>query len=326
MPVLIGHYPLDETNMLYGQHDEDCLLCDDLQLRVASFLKLSDAKSFMITEKQSFELIKKDAVLWSAWCRQQWPHIPLGTALVNECPDYCRLWSLAAPGPTSMDISSTYMAYVRPIFRRTSTTAIQCVQDDRNFYRSFGIRSDKPLPCSPDGSPFVCPYVSDEKGIDLTPRYVAYFEITIVDNSKNVTFQESEEDEPSVGIGLSLPQPCLYPVRCNCGGRCGYMPGWDSLSYGYHSDTGSIYHNSKRSLRRVGPTFGRGDTVGCGVDYSRGNIFFTLNGKLLGTAWEGLDLKAKTLFPTLGVSADATSHIDCNFGQRSFLFDFSAFE
>jgi hypothetical protein len=102
------------------------------------------------------------------------------------------------------------------------------------------------------------------------------------------------------------------------------MPGWDACSYGYHGDDGGIFHASGDMLKRFGPSFGKGDTVGCGVDFKQGGIFFTLNGELLGYGWNGLNFPAiSELYPTIGV--DSNYPVDCNFGQRKYMFDFDNF-
>ena len=62
--------------------------------------------------------------------------------------------------------------------------------------------------------------------------------------------------EGCVAIGLASKE---FPLR-------GLMPGWDSLSYAYHGDDGHCFHGSGEG-RDFGPTFGSGDTVGCGILY-----------------------------------------------------------
>ena len=57
-----------------------------------------------------------------------------------------------------------------------------------------------------------------------------------------------------VAVGLSLPGYATV----------GRMPGWDPLSYGYHGDDGGLFHSKGDMLRKFSPTYGAGDTVGCG--------------------------------------------------------------
>jgi hypothetical protein len=191
--------------------------------------------------------------------------------------------------------------------------------------------------------------------IDLTPKLMAYFEVTILrrdeaqeeqveqsnrrtarrnhaptafhvnghnilDNDVNGDDDGEELDPRSsacVAIGLSM-QNYSSSIR---------MPGWDEYSYGYHSDDGGIFHSKGDKIRVYGPKYGEGDCVGCGVNYANGGIFFTLNGDFLGYAWcnEKVVLDGKDdLYPTVGV--DAPYPLACNFGnERPFTFDFSKF-
>eukprot|EP01083_Nonionella_stella_P278200 945976_1 len=89
--------------------------------------------------------------------------------------------------------------------------------------------------------------------------------------------QEQQRQTPAacVAVGLSM-KGYRSSVR---------MPGWDSYSYGYHGDDGGIFHSKGDMIRVYGPTYNVGDTVGCGVNYQTGGIFFTLNGNFLGYAW-----------------------------------------
>ena len=58
------------------------------------------------------------------------------------------------------------------------------------------------------------------------------------------------------------------------------MPGWRRGSWGYHGDDGKKYGvlNYDNDGDIYGPTYGTGDTVGCGVDFTSGCAFFTKNG------------------------------------------------
>ena len=101
------------------------------------------------------------------------------------------------------------------------------------------------------------------------------------------------------------------------------FPGWDNESFGYHGDDGAIFHGRGRQLGTFGPTFGVNDVVGCGLNYKDMSIFFTLNGKYLGTAFSDIQFKSKSkgidLYPTVGIDAHCT--VRFNFGMKPFSFD-----
>ncbi|KAK7534164.1 concanavalin A-like lectin/glucanase domain-containing protein [Phyllosticta citribraziliensis] len=94
------------------------------------------------------------------------------------------------------------------------------------------------------------------------------------------------------------------------------MPGWSSpyQSWGYHGDDGHKYDNM--SIIEDGHPYGQGDTVGAGVDFANREIFFTKNGKRLGTSFSGENVKGK-LFPMVGFHACGVK-IRTNFGTREF--------
>lgn len=75
-------------------------------------------------------------------------------------------------------------------------------------------------------------------------------------------------------------------------------------------------------LGMFGPNFGFNDTVGCGLDYSNRSIFFTLNGKFLGTAFSEVRTSLE-LYPTVGI--DAHCSVRFNFGAQPFAFDLHSF-
>jgi Ran-binding protein 9/10 len=60
-------------------------------------------------------------------------------------------------------------------------------------------------------------------------------------------------------------------------------------------------------LRSYGQNYGCGDTVGCGVDWVREKIFFTLNGRSMGDAFDfanhaaGIIQNNKSLYPVVGI-------------------------
>lgn len=212
--------------------------------------------------------------------------------------------------------------------------------------------------------------------VNVTPRLASYFEVTIypkdcvnhssmddvphrdheaaqdtmawATSSQTVWFQRNDNDnddddeednddnnsidpardEDCIAIGLSTT--AFYPYN--------RMPGWDEHSWGYHSDDGGVFHGSGDMNRSFGPTFGPGDTVGCGMDYAassssehdfdKSGIFFTLNGTFLGYAWDSSttlkeDVQSLDLYPTIGI--DSNCPLSINYGAQPFEFDLMSF-
>lgn len=58
------------------------------------------------------------------------------------------------------------------------------------------------------------------------------------------------------------------------------MLGWGSDTWGYHGDDGIIYHQNKAVL--YSEKYTSGDTIGCGLNFETGKVFFTKNGTPLG--------------------------------------------
>jgi hypothetical protein len=182
--------------------------------------------------------------------------------------------------------------------------------------------------------------------IDLTPRQMAYFEVSILprDESQETysndtqshlrqlpipnNLDDPDDDEEEVIVGGQNSSACvaigLSTREYQSSVR---MPGWDVHSYGYHGDDGGIFHSRGDMIRVYGPKYNVGDTVGCGVNYLNGGIFFTLNGDFLGYAWcnEKVVMEGRVdLFPTIGV--DSSNPLACNFGNdRPFVWDLPKF-
>lgn len=54
--------------------------------------------------------------------------------------------------------------------------------------------------------------------------------------------------------------------------------GWEKGSYGYHGDDGCTFRFGAHN-KHYGPEFGyKGDTIGCGINFTDGTIWFTKNG------------------------------------------------
>jgi hypothetical protein len=322
-------------------------VCNDVKLAIVSFLPVNDARSLMSTSHENNDLVREADFLWESWCLQRWPHLPQGVKFQAHDMHYSNLLNLAAAdSPPTHIHSSTFTASfstVRnaavPIFAKVdnSPTTIQYLGAVGTGDRC--IRANAPLahPCCKDlnhpgllqfllpkrpssPQPFVSPYCCGPNVVKLTPRHVSYFEVTIAKEQPEIPAGAPEQTlvrdgaSDCIAIGLSTKA-----FRCYS-----RMPGWDACSYGYHGDDGGIFHASGDMLKRFGPSFGKGDTVGCGVDFKQGGIFFTLNGELLGYGWNGLNFPAiSELYPTIGV--DSNYPVDCNFGQRKYMFDFDNF-
>lgn len=177
--------------------------------------------------------------------------------------------------------------------------------------------------------PFICPYVVKRSGADaevqITPRLVSYYEVTVLEAGE----QHGEIEEtgrargfhalPCIAVGLSTVEFKPYA------GHVGRLPGWDSNSYGYHSDDGGFFHNRGVMQCTLGRGYGPGDTVGCGIDYTPGDhegprIFFTINGSMISYAkCVSADVD---FFPTIGV--DSNDPFRINLGHRPFRYDLQA--
>lgn len=214
--------------------------------------------------------------------------------------------------------------------------------------------------------PFVIPFASSHctrpeiKEMELMPRLVSYFEITILPQSFAGTINSGGGSQHRRGLNWNILQPNRDNNQVNEGSDCvaigladnsfplnDIMPGWDTHSYGYHNDDGHVYHgSSSRSMINVqrrqnrhrrqteiqpdntyGPKYGVNDTVGCGIDYCNQSIFFTYNGTFLGYAFTDLSiemLQTTTFYPVVGI--DNNCPIYCNFGYKDpFAFNLSAY-
>ncbi len=179
----------------------------------------------------------------------------------------------------------------------------------------------------PEWRPFVSPFVAKmDEGrpvVNLSPRLISYFEVSIMSAPVDETTNHAARvlhhgffrfEQECTAVGLANEYFALHSR----------MPGWDSCSYGYHGDDGGIFHKTGHMLREYGPTFGAGDVIGCGIDYHKRAIFYTHNGKSLGYAFTSLTDREleKDWYPVVGI--DSKSFIKCNFGQTPFLFDLEA--
>ena len=96
------------------------------------------------------------------------------------------------------------------------------------------------------------------------------------------------------------------------------LPGWNTSSFGLHSDDARTFHDSSYGLQ-WGRRYYAGDTVGCGIDFKTQQVLFTLNGQFLGVAYRGFQMQE--FYPCIGFRTHS-AQIHVNFGNAPFLFDF----
>ncbi|CAG8525553.1 2424_t:CDS:2 [Cetraspora pellucida] len=121
-----------------------------------------------------------------------------------------------------------------------------------------------------------------------------YFEVTVKSISSQVN---------TISVGLTTkPYPYFR------------LPGYHVYSVAYHSDDGRKFNSGDPDGgAEYGPTWGKGDTIGCGYRPDDGEIFFTINGKFLGVAFSELK---HTWYPSIGT--DGSCELEVNFGDTEF--------
>ena len=139
---------------------------------------------------------------------------------------------------------------------------------------------------------------SNGKVLPVHSHSCGYFEITI----------EKCTPQPRLAFGFA---PGDYTITS--------LPGWDEHGYGLHCDDGYLYSTAVAGGRRPFAALGvqAGTVIGCGFDRRKKEIFFTLNGRILGVA---VDRVEETNFhATLGMQ---TTGDVCavNFGQQPFVY------
>ncbi|KAH6690215.1 hypothetical protein BKA61DRAFT_286666 [Leptodontidium sp. MPI-SDFR-AT-0119] len=93
------------------------------------------------------------------------------------------------------------------------------------------------------------------------------------------------------------------------------FPGWpkrgaaSSKSWAYHGDNGGFYSYLSINEVFIGEPYGPGDTIGCGVDFATGKIWYTRNGEMIE---EGFNNVMGRLFPVLGLCDKVK--LETNFG------------
>eukprot|EP01087_Luapelamoeba_hula_P012781 TRINITY_DN3603_c0_g1_i4.p1 TRINITY_DN3603_c0_g1~~TRINITY_DN3603_c0_g1_i4.p1 ORF type:complete len:4801 (-),score=871.08 TRINITY_DN3603_c0_g1_i4:39-14441(-) len=134
---------------------------------------------------------------------------------------------------------------------------------------------------------------------DALPAF--YFEIRVVEDGRRA-------HNNGIGIGLFPAHEKIYG-----------MPGWYNGSVGYNGQNGFKFHSRNTgSGEMYGPSFGRGDVVGCGWTKWDGRVFFTKNGQHLGTAFKHIYGR---FYAVVG-AVEYGSRVTINFGQEPFRYNF----
>ena len=169
------------------------------------------------------------------------------------------------------------------------------------FNRTTGPANNSHIIISPDGRELTASN-EEAKSIFLNAAFNSNSTKTL--NYVEFTFVAcGTASENAVAVGLADPS------RSCASGR---YPGWDVGSYGYHNDDGICRGENKvASFKKFVP----GDIVGCG--FVNQDIFFTLNGEMLGIAFS--KVKESQLTPVVTVRG-TNSKVRLNGGQESFKF------
>lgn len=167
-------------------------------------------------------------------------------------------------------------------------------------------------------------------------------------NSVDVWFFELEVLEPLATVGTD-PVECgvclglatrMLPANCQLGSHS-HSYGWRALDGKVVGNpasgdpkTGAFSSTASRG-REFSSPWGRGDVVGCGFDFVQQSIFFTKNGVMLGTAFQGVPCFASTdedlvgpgflLHATVGLHSPG-ERVRLNFGAAPFAFDLTAYK
>ncbi|DBA01319.1 TPA: hypothetical protein N0F65_001824 [Lagenidium giganteum] len=180
------------------------------------------------------------------------------------------------------------------------------------------VRANVPFPVVPRVVVFKCRVSSNKCVYRASIVSSSYFEISITDGAKHQRARIYGSDMVSIGVATS--QFRLLETQPGSHIR----PGWDRNSFGYHGDDGKLFKRHGRFEvltpngpdHSFGPSFGVGDTVGCGVRRrqkdQRSFVYFTNNGNLVPDP--GLECPHLAWYPVIGLDCPDVVHV--NFGQE----------
>ncbi|KAJ7071552.1 SPRY-domain-containing protein [Mycena amicta] len=179
--------------------------------------------------------------------------------------------------------------------------------------------------------------------------------LSISPDGRDITFQgascNGDKDAAAARTKHPIPPACgiyYYEVDILSKGNKGHisigfagkdvklsrLPGWEPNSWGYHGDDGCSFAAEKTGTT-FGPTYTTGDTIGCGIDFSANQAFFTKNGAFIGLIFFFASMpffyirigtvfkdvgKTIDLYPSIGLRHSGEA-VRVNFGQDKFRFD-----
>ncbi|KAJ4485483.1 concanavalin A-like lectin/glucanase domain-containing protein [Lentinula aciculospora] len=194
----------------------------------------------------------------------------------------------------------------------------------------------------PPSRPAVIPVASHDQTMKLPTRWSHEYRhpsLSISENGRELSFQgagcNGDRDAAAARSVQSIPPACgvyYYEVEIHSKGQKAHigvgfaghkiqlsrLPGWEPMSWGYHGDDGCSFA-AERNGTPYGPTFGLGDVIGCGIDFSTNRAFFTKNGTSLGSVFENVG-NGVDIYPAVGLQHLGES-VKVNFGHEHFRFD-----
>jgi hypothetical protein len=133
------------------------------------------------------------------------------------------------------------------------------------------------------------------------PNPIGYFEGHVIDRGR----------DGYMSIGLMNRRTALDK-----------LVGWGEGAVGYHGDDGNIFVGNGMG-RSFGPLYGKGDTIGCGIDWINDRIFFTKNGSMIGSV-QNTFKQDESVHVAIGLRTPGEA-IRVNFGQSRFVFVIKTF-
>ncbi|CAG8611585.1 9336_t:CDS:2 [Cetraspora pellucida] len=156
---------------------------------------------------------------------------------------------------------------------------------------------------------------------------VGYFEIYIIEDGCDNGF-ESLENSIHISNSFIMFTEIIHSLR-KIGVGFGtartsvrQLPGWFPGSYGYHGDDGNLFHSQFYGTP-YSTTYGKGDIIGCCIDYYTRTVFFTKNGINLGIAFKNIPLCR--FYPMVGLRYPGQM-VEANFGKSPFAFDIQLYK